>query len=186
MPRSPVRPSPPDPSKIASRKPGAVHVAVVDRLEHDAHEPGLGLVSRGEGNTEAGADQGEDALFAGGMRPEADAIPEERGVELSRRLALLPTLNQHDLLPQIVPANGGSPCERVRGRKHCDQPLLVKWHARDTRPQGPLRRENDVQVPPLDTRYEIAIAQLSHGQNDLRIPRPPTGQQAHEPYADRR
>ena len=70
-------------------------------------------------------------------------------------------------------------------REHRHQPVAKERHARDARPQGLARREDDVQVSSLDFCHEVAVAQFRHSQDNVRVPCPPSGQQGQERCANR-
>ena len=59
------------------------------------------------------------------MRLEPGALAEERGIELSRDLALIPTLNQNDILLKVGPAHAGLPGKRVSGREYRHQRIAI-------------------------------------------------------------
>ncbi len=126
------------------------------------------------------AAEGEDALLAGGMCLEPRVFSKERRIELPRNLALVPALHQDDLLPKLGPAHHGPPRKRMSRREHGHQPVAKERHARDSRPQGLGRGEDDVQVSFLDLCHEVPVAQFRYGQDDVRVPCPPSGQQGQE------
>ena len=117
---------------------------------------------------------------------EPGVLPKERSIKLPRNLALVPALDQDDLLPKLGPAHHGPPCKRVSRREHGHQPVAKERHACDARPQGLARREDDVQVSLLDFCHKVPVAQFRHSQDDVRVPCPPSGQQGEERCADRR
>src|SRR5262249_55489113 len=146
--------------------PGA---GIVDRFEHDACESGLSLAGRSKCNTETRADQGKDALLASRVCMEPCIPPKEHRVELSRDLAVLPALDQYDLLPEVVPTDLSLSSEWMSGRKRRHQPIAIHRQAGYARPQCAGGSEDDIQTAFLNCGHEIAIIQLRHGEDDIRI-----------------
>ena len=96
-------------------------VLLADRSIDNTWECGLCLTIRGEGNSKSRPGQREHTVLACRMAVEPSTVTHQRGVKCTRRLNVVPALNEKSLFPQAAPIEHLL-CRRIiRGIANCQR-----------------------------------------------------------------
>lgn len=112
-------------------------------------------------------------------------IAEEGRVEPARHLALLPALNQNNLVAQAIPIYGVALGETMPNRERRQQPIPIERQALGMRPHGMARRQDDIQAALFQRRGKVPIVHLRHRQHDFRVSFAPARQETDDRLPDR-